>query len=257
MSQNITHPVASILDHGIIRSVGDFVRLGIVDWTRYKPYWKSPQQAMEIVSSHFMKRMGFLVAHLDLYEYPDRDDFPGWKHAGRHEELGRLYWNHFHAVFSGKMHFHDQPDFSGVIIHKDRSPTDWSFWGDLGQVSPITILDISRALLPHTMWISVLDTQTQVVIEPLLPADANHAAILRLLTPLHISWHTFETSIFIEHDTRNLYLGEIAEIARTGPIQVQKLVKAVLTGKKSKAGLSGDNGEDAAGTNDTIQLPIF
>ncbi len=101
--------MATVLDHGISRSVGDFVRLGIVDWMRYKLYWRSPQQSMQVVSAPFINKMSFLVAQLDLHEYRERNDFPGWKHVGAHEELGRLYWNHFHYVFEGELHFHDQP----------------------------------------------------------------------------------------------------------------------------------------------------
>lgn len=233
MGQEKHHPVASILDHGIIRSVGDFTRLGIVDWTRYKSHWQSPQHAMEIVSSHFTNRMSFLIARLNLYEYPERDDFPGWEHAGRHEELGRLYWNHFHYVFEGELRFHDRPDFSGVIIHRDRNPSECLFWGDIGLVSPITILDTVRALRPYTMWISVQDAQTQVILEPLLPANAVHTAIQKLLSPHNVQWHTFETSVFIECGGKNVYLGEIAEIARITPLQAQGRVRFVLSRQRT------------------------
>jgi hypothetical protein len=232
VNQKMRHPVASVLDHGIIRSMGDFVRLGIVDWMRYKPYWRSPQQAMRVVSAPFINKMSFLVAQLDLHEYPERNDFPGWKHVGAHEELGRLYWNHFHYVFEGELRFHDQPDFSGVIIHRDREPAEWPFWGDIGQVSPITLLDTSRALLSHTMWISVLDEQTQIIIEPLPPEDADHTAILHLLEPFHVQWHCFGMGVFLEYKDENVYLGEKADVARMTPELARTLLEAVLTGEE-------------------------
>jgi hypothetical protein len=232
VNQEMQHPAATVLDHGIIRSVGDFVRLGVIDWMRYKPYWRSPQQAMQVVSAPFINKMRFLIAQLDLYDYPERNDFPGWKHVGNHEELGLLYWNHFHYVFEGELHFHDQPDFSGVIIHRDGEPTEWPFWGDIGQVSPITLLDTSRALLPHTLWISVLDAQTQVVIEPLPPEDADHTAILKLLAPFHIQWHCFGTSVFLEYKGENVYLGEKADVAQMNPELAHSFMEAILMGEE-------------------------
>jgi hypothetical protein len=257
----MSHPEAYIVDHGIIRNPGDLARLGIVDWHRYKQHWESPHHAIETVGSRFVNNFSFMVVRLNLLEYPQRDDFPGWNHIGDHEYYGKLYWNHFHYVFEGKLHFHDRPDFSGVIIHKDKKPVEWPFWGDIGQVSPITLLDTWRALLPHTMWISVLDEHTQVILEPLVPVDMcdepDTLAVHHLLRPLDVKWHPLRTSTFIEKDGENVYLGETAHIAKITQSQIQKLVKATLNGADPVATLQKLNHQRGKPEPPITQLPLF
>lgn len=166
------HPIVTILEQGIISSVGDFVRLNIVDWKRHKPC-KSEQQAMDVVSSWFVNRFAYTIAKVDLFKYPERDDFPGWKHAGNHEEIGQMFWNHFKYCFDGELRFHDSPDFSGVIYHRNSTPQEYPFYGDIGKVSPMAIRDIIDGLYPYTLWISVVDEHTQVILERLIPKDKN------------------------------------------------------------------------------------
>ena len=96
----------------------------------------------------------------------------GWNHAGDHVRVGELYWNHFHYVFDGILHFHDSPDFSGVIRypdHKPHEPYERDFYGDIGRVSPIAMMDTVQVLHPYTLWISVVNEGRQVIIERLVP----------------------------------------------------------------------------------------
>lgn len=230
----MSHPVANVVDHGVIRSSGDLARLGIVDWHRYKPYWKSTQQAIESVGSRFVNSFTFMVVEMDLRAFPKRDDFPGWRHVGNHETYGELYWNHFHYTFEGDLHFDDTPDFFGTIIHKDRNPSEYGFWGDIGQVSPITFLETWRLLAPYTLWISVLNETTQVIIQPLVeaPENAPIAKVHDLLRPFGLVWHDFQTSIFLENNNKNLYLGEIVDIANMSIRQVHRAINSLLPGTR-------------------------
>lgn len=228
----MSHPDANVIDHGVIRCPGDLARLGIVDWHRYKPYWKSPQHVIESVGSRFVNGFNFMVVEMDLREFPKRDDFPKWNHIGNHEIYGRLYWNHFHYTFEGDLQFDDAPDFSGTIFYKDRIPSEYRFWGDIGQVSPITFLETWRFLAPHTLWISVLNEDTQVIIQPLVEVPEAHpmTKIHELLSPFGLLWHDLQTSIFLEHNSKNLYLGEISDLANMSAKQVRRKINSILPG---------------------------
>ena len=165
------HPIVTITEQGIIHSTSDFVRLNIVDWKRFSPYWNSEQQVMDTLSTWFVGRFDYTIAKVNLSQYPDRNDFPGWEHTGDHESIGRLFWNHFKYVFEGELRFHDSPDFSGVIHHRDRIPQERRFYGDVGKVSPIAMRDTLRSLSPYSLWISVIDEYTQVILKRLVPKD--------------------------------------------------------------------------------------
>jgi len=97
---------------------------------------------------------------------PERDDWPGWKHVGAHELLGKLYWNWFYQRPMGDLHFSDSPDFHGRITFPDSPNRD--FWGDIGKVSASTFIGSLKMMDANDLWISVLDERTQVVIEPLV-----------------------------------------------------------------------------------------
>ena len=72
------------VERGFIQSEGDFVRLNIVDWNRFHPYWKSSQHAMKAISSWFINTSKFAIVDVDLCAFPNRNDFPDWKHIGGH-----------------------------------------------------------------------------------------------------------------------------------------------------------------------------
>lgn len=169
----MNHPIVTIVEKGIIRSASDFIRLNIVDWKRFSPYWDSEQHAIDTLSTWFVGRFDYTIAKVNLFQYPERNDFPGWKHAGNHEEIGEMFWNHFKYCFEGELNFHDSPDFSGTIYHKDRTPQEWRFCGDIGKVSPIAMRDTVQGLSSYTMWISVIDEHTQIILERLIPQDPN------------------------------------------------------------------------------------
>lgn len=154
-----------------IKSPGDLARLNIIDFNRYKTYWKSPSHALDIIASYIV---GFRYSIVKIYPYrcPERSDFPGWKHAGRHEDVGRLFWNFFKYVFDeqSKLYFHDQPDLSGSIYNASLDPNTRVFHGDIGLVSPITFLDTNKFTFAPHMWISVNeDILTILEAPPVIP----------------------------------------------------------------------------------------
>lgn len=166
----------AILEHGVFRSADDLVRLEIIDWHRLNGYWRHSGEALDSVSSWLIG-----TSHWSILRQPMRDDsyapnWPRWKHVGDHEYFGRLFWNHFHANYSGELILGDEPDFTGVIRWKDDAST--YFCGDFGQVSASVFALMIRQLRAHDLWISVLDDTTQVVIERLVDMSALYHARL-------------------------------------------------------------------------------
>jgi hypothetical protein len=105
-----------------------------------------------------------------VYTAPERDDWPGWQHAGNHAAIGRLFWNWFHWKKRGTLTFADAPDFSGVL-HLVNGQTV-SFFGDIGKVSPSTFLHTIKLLEQDDIWISIPTATTQIIIEPLISLRA-------------------------------------------------------------------------------------
>lgn len=161
--QTVSPPLIKIIEEGIIRSTNDFVRLNVVDWKRFKPYWKSEQHAMDNLGLHFLG-MCYTIAKVPMCEYPERDDFPGWQHVGDHESMGRVFWNFFHYIYDGKLFFYDKPDFSGIIYYKDEEPAERKFHGDVGKVSPIAMRETVSAIHDYNIWISMIDENTLILI---------------------------------------------------------------------------------------------
>jgi len=163
---NSFHPIVTIVEEGIIRSTADFIRLNIVDWGRFDSHWESEQDAMDKISPFFVNLFSYTIAKVNFCEYPERDDFPQWEHVGDHVFIGGLFWNYFKYCFEGDLKFHDSPDFSGTIFHPNRTPQEWSFYGDIGKVSPIGIRESMESLLfPSALWFSVVDEDTLIVLE--------------------------------------------------------------------------------------------
>src|SRR5258708_32356864 len=109
-----------LIDQGIIRTEGDFLRLQMVDWNRYAPYYTSPQHAMHVVSSWYLHTGVFALYDVPLDQYPERADFPTWDHPGGvHRALASAFWNYFHACYMGTLFFADMPDFSGYVVGVD------------------------------------------------------------------------------------------------------------------------------------------
>lgn len=157
-----------VVKEGWITSTRDFVSLKIVDWTRIQLYWQNSLDAMESISSWFVGRAYYQIIDINLTKYPERDDFPTWKHIGdSHNKLGRLYWNHFKYSFheSSVLTFGDCPDLQGKIVSHDLQER-CSFCGDIGEVSPIGMREGIQMLNKNTYWISVQDAGTIVLIIP-------------------------------------------------------------------------------------------
>lgn len=155
----------TIIEHGEIKSVRDLLKLGIIDWNRLNNYWENADEAASAIVSWLdgSKATYGIVDH-DLSAVPDRGDWPGWKHVGLHPEMGKMYWNYFHYSFNGTLHFSDAPDFHGTLQFKDGSTA--RFYGDIGQVSASTFMHTIRMLDAGDIWISVIDSCTQIIIEP-------------------------------------------------------------------------------------------
>lgn len=156
----------AIIESKLIESVYDLVDLRIIDWNRLNGYWDNELEAMETIANRFIGRATYSVIECDLYKVPyyrDRSELQ-WTHVGdSHWDLGYLYWNHFLFRDIGTIRFSDQPDFRGKFSFKDGSTAQ--FWGDIGVVSASTFAHTQRGFRPGDVWISVLDSKTQVVIE--------------------------------------------------------------------------------------------
>ena len=151
-------PTVEIVRQGIIESEYDLTDLHIIDWSRIGGYWRHAGDAIKAVSSWFIWRAMYTVVTCDLRQAPDRADWPGWKHVGRHEEIGRLYWNYFHWAGMGTISFHDEPDFSGTLDLEDEAgqPRSAKFWGDVGKVSAVTFAHVQKRMNKGDIWISLL-----------------------------------------------------------------------------------------------------
>jgi len=151
-----------VIEQEFFTSELDIMKLGIIDWNRLNGSWRNPQDALQTISSWFLLGAAYTIIQQDLTEFPDRDDWPGWRHAGRHDRLGRLYWNAFYGSDMGTITFADEPDFSGTLVFPRYKR---HFWGDIGKVSAQCFAMTQKCMRKGDLWISVLDERTQVIIE--------------------------------------------------------------------------------------------
>lgn len=170
--------MAHIIEQGTIRNADDLCKLHIVDWHRLNGYWdNNPARVVQLVTSWLMKKATYTIAHIPLRTYPARADWPGWKQGGRQEELGRLFWNSFLATHRGSLTFSDEPDFAGSYL-ADARPEPFQVYGDIGQVAASTFVFTLAQMSEGDLWISVLDEETQVILELLFDL---HDAVARFL----------------------------------------------------------------------------
>lgn len=167
MSIKVIPPEVIVTRQGAIRSMRDFVNLNIVDWSRYEIAWENPLDAMVSLSSWFVGKCYYSILQTNLCEYPEQDGFPAWNHSGPHADMGRAFWNHFRYRFCDQsvLQFSDSPDFYGVIIH-DHEPRSVPFCGDIGTASPMALRESIQMLSKDSLWISVVNATTLVLIEP-------------------------------------------------------------------------------------------
>lgn len=161
-----------------IESPLDIMELDIIDWNRLNGSWNNAGEALQSISSWFVGSAHYTIIEHDLSHAPERDDWPGWDHVGNHEPLGRLYWNDFHYHRAGKITFSDAPDFYGQFIGKDGKPGA-HFYGDIGKISAQAFAITQKKMRAHDLWISVIDTHHQVLIESLL--DIQTVAVYEIL----------------------------------------------------------------------------
>ncbi len=125
-------------------------------------YWRNPEEAMDTIASWFVGRAVYSIVDVGdgFYTAPERTDFPDWKHVGNHVKVGKQYWNWFHQCSGAdeELHFSDSPDFWGRLGSN-------SFWGDIGRVSASALAFTQKQMGEHDLWISILDTSHQLVIE--------------------------------------------------------------------------------------------
>lgn len=183
---------------------------------------------------------------INISQYPKRDDFPGWNHAGYHEITGKDFWNYFHYSFNGELRFHDSPDFSGTIFYDDprdqkyKGGTKRKFYGDIGKVSPIAMLDTMYSRFGNPFWVSVSDNcQTIIVLEDGLESEASQKLNERLMPILeknHLTAHILYENVFIEIPQGNVYIGDDYELSSMPYPQIKKRIELALSGQwKRKA----------------------
>lgn len=157
-----------VIEQNIITSQYDFVRLGIIDWNRLNGTSATIADAMHDISSWFIGHAAYTIIGHNLKHAPERDDFPGWSHAGStHERLGRLFWNDFKLHYpEGELIFSDEPDFYGTLRSDGKDESN--LWGDIGHVSASAFaLTAIRQMQKGDLWISVLGDDRQIIIEVL------------------------------------------------------------------------------------------
>jgi len=155
-----------IEESGEIKSARDLMKLEIIDWNRLIGYWKNIPEAAESLASWLIESESqYSIIKCRMDDAPERDDWPGWKHIGHHPEIGQVFWNWFHYHQKGEIHFSDSPDFFGKLRLGDWP--ERTFFGDIGLVSAPTFSRTIRALRAHDVWITVVDTETQIMIEPM------------------------------------------------------------------------------------------
>jgi hypothetical protein len=156
-----------IVEQKYITSLRDIGRLNVIDFNRCNRYWENNfVRALEYIGNCLINTSAYTIVHEDMRAYPDRDDFPDWEHVGKtHRPLGKLYWNMFHALYEGKLIFHDMPDFSGTMFF-DSPISQVSFLGDIGRVSASTFgLEVLPNVNRGDLWISVVSYDTHIIIE--------------------------------------------------------------------------------------------
>lgn len=148
-----------------IASIDDLVDTGIIDWQRTNGTSRNPYRAILDISSWVVNRATLTVIDSDLEQAPERDDWPGWRHEGKHVSLGRLWWNYFHHAWQGAPHelvMADEPDFYGYITLPDG---EHRIFGDINQVSASAFALVMRKVRPGDLWISVFGPTRQYIIE--------------------------------------------------------------------------------------------
>lgn len=160
---------AQILQQGMIKSPSDITTLHIIDFKRTNGYYNNDIfLAIDIVSKWLVDTTMYTIVELDLKQFPKRDDFPGWKHVGGHVPIGQLYWNFFQYQFgddSPELYFADMPDFTGSFL--DDNGIQRNVFGDIGEVSVSTfMLEAVPYMQAHDLWVSVINENRQVILEP-------------------------------------------------------------------------------------------
>jgi hypothetical protein len=163
--------IGTIVERGQFHEVRDIVKLNIIDWKRLNGLFSDQYTAMERVGTFLMSaHASYAICKIRLSDFPERDDWTGWRHVGMHEQTGKLYWNFFRATQQGELAFSDEPDFYGNLfppyVHQVTP-----FWGDIGVVSVSTFAHaLSQMQRGHNLWISV-EEDVQTVIEVALGSE--------------------------------------------------------------------------------------
>jgi hypothetical protein len=152
-----------LIECGIISSANDLARLKIIDYGR-AAYCESRHHAKFATAKWLINHTIYYKIEDDLTQYEERSDWKKWSHPGNHPLIGKLYWNWFHSLHTGKLVFGDEPDFWG---HYETDNGLQKFWGDIGKVSATTFLWTITKLGQNDIWISVVDSKTQVLLCPL------------------------------------------------------------------------------------------
>jgi len=153
------------ITHKLITSQDDILSLDIINWgpSAIRGF-RNVNDAVGSIASWFINTSHYTTVSVDITKAPSRGDFPGWGHKGDHPRIGELYWNWFHTHYDGELYFSDSPDFRGVIRDGGEKPI--RFFGDIGQVTAVCMAYTQKRLSFGNIWISVVDEQNQVIIEP-------------------------------------------------------------------------------------------
>jgi hypothetical protein len=158
-----------------LESLEELMQLNIIDFQRTNGRWDDNiSQGIATVANWLINTTVYSLVEIDLTRYPLCGDFPAWTHAGEHEQIGRLYWSFFFSAYgkrSPHLQFSDAPDFRGSYL--DNEQVRRNIYGDIGQISVSAFVEnVLPNLRLHDLWISVLDSYSQVIVEPLVDLQA-------------------------------------------------------------------------------------
>ncbi|HEY6410663.1 MAG TPA: hypothetical protein VIY29_24690 [Ktedonobacteraceae bacterium] len=70
--------MSETIKQGMIESASDISKLGIVDWNRLNGCWENDvTTAIAILNTWVAGHARYTIAHVDLTQFAERDDWPG------------------------------------------------------------------------------------------------------------------------------------------------------------------------------------
>jgi hypothetical protein len=132
---------------------------------------------------------------------------------------------------------------------------------DTGQVSPIAILErFYRSVYGDTIWISVLDTNKQVIIEPFIPATDEIKQVDALVKSLDLLdfVHSMDGLLFLKWQGATLFVGKVSEVSQMSLSRFREVIYDLTGDIQFLKAIKGQNKKPRdKGNLQFTQLPMF